>query len=68
MYQTGRVYWITGLQASGKTTIGTALYYALREVNENVLILDGDILKELSIMMKINDLRVGTAIQKLASY
>ncbi len=46
MNKTGRMYWITGLKASGKTTIGTALYYALREEHENVLILDGDILKQ----------------------
>lgn len=46
MYKTGRAYWITGLKASGKTTIGTALYYALRKEHDNVLILDGDILKQ----------------------
>jgi len=43
--QKGRVYWITGLPGSGKTTIGTALYYDLREIQDNVIILDGDILK-----------------------
>ncbi|MCI6085832.1 adenylyl-sulfate kinase [Selenomonas sp.] len=41
----GRVYWITGLSGSGKTTIGTALYYQLKEERDNVVILDGDILK-----------------------
>jgi len=41
----GRVYWITGLSGSGKTTLGVALYYKLREKHENVLILDGDMLK-----------------------
>lgn len=46
MNKVGRVYWITGLKASGKTTIGTALYYALRKNHDNVLILDGDILKQ----------------------
>ncbi len=46
VHKTGRVYWITGLKSSGKTTIGTALYYALKENNDNVLILDGDILKQ----------------------
>ncbi|MBR1761281.1 MAG: adenylyl-sulfate kinase [Schwartzia sp.] len=46
MHKAGRVYWITGLKASGKTTIGTALYYALRKEHDNVLILDGDILKQ----------------------
>ena len=42
----GRVYWITGLSGSGKTTMGTELYYSLREKQDNVLILDGDILKQ----------------------
>ncbi len=42
----GRVYWITGLPGSGKTTIGTALFYELREKQDNVVILDGDILKQ----------------------
>ncbi len=47
MHKAGKVYWITGLKASGKTTIGTALYYALRKEQDNVLILDGDILKQM---------------------
>ena len=42
----GRVYWITGLPGSGKTTLGTNLYYKLRESNDNIILLDGDILKE----------------------
>ena len=41
----GRVYWITGLPGSGKTTLGAALYYRLKEKQNNVVILDGDILK-----------------------
>ena len=41
----GRVYWITGLPGSGKTTIGTSLYYELKKQIDNVVILDGDILK-----------------------
>lgn len=41
----GRVYWITGLSGSGKTTIGNALYYELKKNHDNVVILDGDILK-----------------------
>ena len=44
----GTLYWITGLAGSGKTTIGTQLYYRLREKNETqVVILDGDILKNI---------------------
>lgn len=45
--QSGIVYWITGLSGSGKTTIGNMLYYKLREERDNVVILDGDILKEI---------------------
>ena len=44
----GRVYWITGLANSGKTTIGTALYYDLKKVKNNVIILDGDLMKEVA--------------------
>ena len=44
----GRVYWITGLSNSGKTTIGAALYYDLRKENDNVVILDGDLMKEIT--------------------
>ena len=43
---TGRVYWITGLSGAGKTTIGTALYEKLRETKSNVVMLDGDKLRE----------------------
>lgn len=44
----GRVYWITGLSNSGKTTVGTALYYELKKTKNNVIILDGDLLKEIA--------------------
>lgn len=43
----GRVYWITGLPGSGKTMIGTTLYYELKKNRDNVVILDGDILKKM---------------------
>lgn len=43
----GRVYWITGYSNSGKTTIGTALYYELRKTKNNVVILDDDLLKDI---------------------
>ena len=43
---TGRVYWITGLSGAGKTTIGMALYRRLKETKSNVVILDGDKLRE----------------------
>ena len=44
----GRVYWITGLSNSGKTTIGTALYYDLKNKGHNVVILDGDLMKQIA--------------------
>lgn len=43
----GILYWITGLSGAGKTTIGTRLYYELRKVCPKLIILDGDILKDL---------------------
>lgn len=44
----GRVYWITGLSNSGKTTIGVALFYELKKTNDNVIILDGDLMKDIT--------------------
>lgn len=40
------VYWITGLSGAGKTTIGTKLFEYLKEQKDNVIRLDGDILRE----------------------
>lgn len=42
-----KVYWITGLSGSGKTTIGSALYSELKKLNENVILLDGDVLRRI---------------------
>ena len=42
----GRVYWITGRSGAGKTTIGTALYKKLHAEKPNVVMLDGDKLRE----------------------
>ena len=47
MRQIGILYWITGLSGAGKTTIGNRLYYELRKSRENVVLLDGDILKRI---------------------
>lgn len=47
MKQDGVLYWITGLSGAGKTTIGNRLYYELRKENNNVILLDGDILKNI---------------------
>jgi len=41
----GRVFWITGLSAAGKTTIGRALSCELRASGSAVIFLDGDTLR-----------------------
>lgn len=43
----GVLYWITGLSGAGKTTLGNQLYYKLKEYQENVVLLDGDVLKNI---------------------
>lgn len=40
------VYWITGLSGAGKTTIGHAWYLYLKETMPNVVLLDGDTLRQ----------------------
>lgn len=45
--QRGVLYWITGLSGAGKTTIGNRLYYEMRRQQDNVVLLDGDILKQI---------------------
>ncbi len=42
----GMIYWITGLAGAGKTTIGKLLYEKIRKEKNNVVILDGDALRE----------------------
>ncbi len=44
----GILYWITGLSGSGKTTVGNQLYYQMKSLKNNVIILDGDILKKIA--------------------
>lgn len=41
----GTVYWITGLSGAGKTTIGILLYEYLKKKEDNIVFLDGDILR-----------------------
>lgn len=47
MNNQGILYWITGLSGAGKTTIGNKLYYELKRKKDNVILLDGDILKNI---------------------
>jgi cytidine diphosphoramidate kinase len=46
MINKGYVIWITGLSASGKTTLGTVVTEILRKNNYPVVMLDGDELRE----------------------
>ena len=41
----GRVFWLTGLSAAGKTSIGRALSSRLRASGGSVIFLDGDELR-----------------------
>ena len=41
----GYVVWITGLSASGKTTLGSAVTTSLKSKHKNIVFLDGDILR-----------------------
>lgn len=43
----GTVYWITGLAGAGKTTIGKLLYNSIKPNKDNIILLDGDKLREL---------------------
>lgn len=42
----GTVYWITGLSGAGKTTIGKLFWGHLRAIRQNVVFLDGDMLRK----------------------
>lgn len=42
----GYVYWITGMSGAGKTSIAKLLYEQLRKEHANLVLLDGDILRE----------------------
>jgi adenylylsulfate kinase-like enzyme len=48
MHAPGRVFWITGLSAAGKTSIGRALSARLRASGCQVVFLDGDTLRAVS--------------------
>jgi len=41
----GVVYWITGLSGAGKTTVGLKLYTYLKAKQNNIVRLDGDVLR-----------------------
>ena len=41
----GTVFWITGLSGAGKTTVGKIVYEKLKSRKDNVVLLDGDVLR-----------------------
>lgn len=45
--KTGLLYWITGLSGAGKTTIGKGLYCELKKKQDNIVLLDGDVLRKI---------------------
>lgn len=45
-YNTARVYWLTGLSASGKTTLANELKKQLHQQNQQSVILDGDEIRQ----------------------
>lgn len=47
LLKNGTVYWITGLSASGKTTIGKLFYNQLLKSKQNLVFLDGDVMREI---------------------
>ena len=44
----GNIIWLTGLPASGKTTIASALSQRLKEGGANVQVLDGDVIRAMT--------------------
>ena len=44
----GTFYWISGLSGAGKTTIGTMFYNYLKQKKDNVVLIDGDVLREIT--------------------
>ena len=52
MYKKGTVYFFTGLSGAGKTTVGGLFYRRLKVQKPNVVLLDGDQLRQLSFNKK----------------
>ncbi len=47
MIQQSGVIWFTGLSGAGKTTIANALFKDLKQSQNNVILLDGDVIRSL---------------------
>lgn len=41
----GTIFWITGLSGAGKTTVGKIVYDKIKSKKDNVVLLDGDVLR-----------------------
>lgn len=59
----GMVYWITGRPGSGKTTLGNALYYNLKKRTDRVVILDGNIVKDIVSNDEVSYSRQGRIVR-----
>lgn len=42
----GRLFWVTGLSGAGKTTISTLLYKYMKGNEDNIVLIDGDKIRE----------------------
>ena len=51
---TGRVVWITGLSGAGKSTLAHEVVTRLRETGDAVVMLDGDVLREVFGAAKVS--------------
>ncbi|PIQ27994.1 adenylyl-sulfate kinase [bacterium (Candidatus Blackallbacteria) CG17_big_fil_post_rev_8_21_14_2_50_48_46] len=45
-FEKNKVYWLTGLAGSGKSTLGKQLWQTLRSAGQATVYLDGDVLRE----------------------
>lgn len=66
------ILWITGLSGSGKTTLATALEKKLRPTLPNLVLLDGDVIREVYGndlgYKEVDRVRQITRIQRLAHF
>tara|TARA_B100000989_G_scaffold296238_1_gene279052 strand:+ start:1844 stop:2368 length:525 start_codon:yes stop_codon:yes gene_type:complete len=72
LIDTGKVIWITGLSGSGKTTLAKSVYSEITELRKNVILLDGDKLREILSLKKNYDrnsrLKIAMIYSKLCKH